>query len=406
MKIGKKTLILYMPIVLICLIILVRWSMGHGFRDLSIYDFNNRCILKPFAFVPGTIPQEKEYDENFHRKVNHNFPSWWQPVVDNINQAVMPKGSAKSIIAIDNYILFITMDYKLYKFDLGTNQIKQITAIGPNNSEVSFYGLVKTNDGAIWSTASDFQSIFLAKYYSSSDQVSIVIDQKKKFLEVQGGMANEIGNRISELSNGQLIVLLGNRLFQFDPKSTEATPILENISVDNFVLQGDRYIWLVKSSSYMHLYRLNLTTGLFDDFNSPPQLTRMFASQSEWLTDFRIINLDNTGSVWVSFFDRLVPDGNGGFLWEKVDLPGILVVTFTPERNYTWASSESSMVDNAGNIWYTTNEGLVSYNQTKNKWCLSAVTQDNFSAGIYEDEEGNIWTYDRGQIYKLQSSER
>jgi streptogramin lyase len=162
-------------------------------------------------------------------------------------------------------------------------------------------------------------------------------------------------------------------------------------------------IWFVNSSPDNSVYHIDPTTGQVSDFGEPPQLNRIFLSESQMVDDLKKINIDNQGRIWISYFDRLELDDNGKYHWKSLELPAVMVETFDPSYAYVWANTRSSLVTSNGDIWFTTTEGIAKYDMSSGTWCLSAVTRDNGSPAIIEDVEGNLWTIDRRQIYKLEN---
>jgi hypothetical protein len=365
------------------------------------------CLEQPINQIPETIPQRKPYDENFHKMTYHYYPTWWEPQLNFSQKLTMPDIAIKNILHNENNLWFITHLEELYRYNIQTHKVKQYRIFDKSIKQLDFYDIFSSKDGTLWTTVSSYnpdnEYSTLARYRPEKDYFELIWDTNGLFKHAERDKSFFSERRIVELSDGNLGVILGRKLYLYDPKTNQASLLYGEGEIVNFLLDEQDQIWFVKQAPDNNLYRINPLTGEINNFGEPPQLNRIFLSESQMEDDLKQITIDKQGRIWVSYFDRLEPDGKGVYHWESLKLPAVMVETYDPSYAYIWANTLSSLVTSDGDIWFTTTEGLVKYDMRSGAWCLSAVTRDNASPALVEDVEGNLWTIDRRQIYKLEN---
>jgi hypothetical protein len=366
------------------------------------------CLEQPIVQIPETIPQRKPYDENFHRMNYHYYPTWWEPQLNNIQKFSMPGDWAEIVLLTDKDLWFITGLDGLYKFNLQTRKVESYKIYDEEIKPFGIFDLFKSKQGTIWAVGSTFPRdggyySTLARYRPKTNDFEIIKDQDGMFMKTGADTPLSFGGRIYELSDGQLIVAIKWKIYIYNPITNKASLLYEKGHVEKIVIDDYDNIWFVNKMPDTGLYRLRIDTGEIVNFGSPPQLSKLSESEGYFNNDFGEISIDKQGRVWVSYFDRLEPDGKGVYHWKSLELPAVMVDTNDLFYSYMWVNTLSSLVTTNGDIWFTTNVGTVKYDNQENTWCLSAITKPDASPSLVEDVEGNLWTIDRRQIYKLEN---
>jgi hypothetical protein len=422
----KATIVnfLILSILLVGAIGITFWLSDDKGRDWTLEAKETNCLVQSWANVPLIIPlrSDYEYGDSF-QTLFYKFPSWWahQPIhsgtlIFNTNSNIYQK---VAVAGKDVWITYFSQEYRIARYDTQTHDITQYRV---PLDKIAFEGvtdLYVTHDGVLWITLSYFNEAHkdysaLARYKPESDSFEIVIDQggllDHAYLTTAIPDVNDSSDKhLGELSDGQLVVVLGRNIYLYNPTKNSAHLILDhnkNWEVASISVGPDDNIWsevftVFPDKEDFSLKRLNPETGQITDYGIPPQARKKVRAQLELGDATKALAVDRNGSVWISYFDRLEPNPDGGYDWHPIKLPPVFVNTFYPEYTYSWANVYSTHTASDGNIWFGSDIGIVKYDVKNKSWCLSAEVKTLYEYPITEDAEGNIWTVVDGQIYKF-----
>jgi hypothetical protein len=399
---------------LICLVGLVMLFKGliqegrSMARDIPGIIPGTECLLPFIKVIPDSIPQRKPYDESSGFDRGYYYPIWWKPQLNIIQKTFLPTKKVNFLSYSGKNLWVIYTIGDLHKIDVMSGRERSYKILDRNKLLFDLYDIFQAKDGTIWAAGSsdpryggNYSS--LVRYLPEKDKFEVTYDKDGLFIKTSSRFPDSIGGQIAELSNGFLIVLLDRNLFLYNPQTNTSKLVYEkNKTRMIFVDQGDN-VWFINDQPDNNIYRIDLLSGKITDFGEPPQLSRLAKKEMELLDDFDKLTFDKRGNIWVSYFDRLEPDNNGGYQWKSLILPTIMIDDSDLFYSSKWFNVRSSLVDPKGNIWFTTDDAIIKYIVQDNNWCLSAMKRAFTNNAITVDGEGNIWTIDLGQIYKLES---
>jgi hypothetical protein len=413
----KKTVWIVTWLILLgMLLTFVCWFMRNKEGDWKIEDMRTKCLNQPPAVIPSIMPLEKPYEERFS-VLSYQFPSWWKSQLDVVQHNQMPlvdtmpatHPNYKKIVADGQYVWFTysPASSSLARYDIQTGQIKFYNILDARNKPFQVSDIYLANDKTFWVSLDSLQPgggySAIARYQPNEDNFKVIADRDGLFALSHEGWGSGLSDKkIDELLDGRLVVVMDGNIYLYNPTINQAKLLLDTGKVEVIATGKGDNVWFVNRYEDFNLRAVDVRTGKVTDYGLPPQLGKNYKTQLELLDATKAITVDQQGSVWVSYFDRLEPDANGKYNWHSTKLPFVFVNTFDPYYAYRWANVFSTHVFSDGNIWFASDIGIVKYNVNNDNWCLSAEIKTFTIYPITEDAQGNIWTVIDNQIYKLQ----
>lgn len=376
------------------------------------------CLEPHLAAIPSPIPQKNP--RSVTPGVPLALPAWWEPQLNAEQQAQYEDitlkrefYSALDILVYDNQV-WIAHATGIVRFDATHNIIKSYQIQLDSFPKYYDFAALYLRRGEIWAILSSSESA-IAKYDSNKDEF-IIIHDEDGLLKHGHGPTVDGKPLIGELSDGNLVFVLGWEIFSYDPENQRAKKLLgleSGFRVNTIAISKDDVIWFTTVNDYV-IRSLNPEMGKVKEYGEPPSLVRDEANQTGLAWDSsKAITVDSQGRVWVGYFDRLEPDKNGNYTWHELKRPTLFVddthISDTYDRAvyvYKWTPVFSVAQFSDGNMWFVTGVGVVRYDVTGDDWCWSATQpfSGNAFSPIAEDEDGNIWMVDDelNQIYKLE----
>jgi streptogramin lyase len=384
----------------------------------------SNCIDPHLDKIPSPMPQKNPRAMTWSGNPLA-VPEWWKPQLnadqqtqyDNITlDPNLQFFSASAILAYKNQI-WIAHNTGIVRFDATHNNL--VTYQIPTDSAKEIYdveGLYLMKNHTLWAVLHSSTGFALAQYDLTIDKFRTVHD-KNGLLNQQRQSANEESpSVIGELSNGNLVFVAGWEIFSFDPASQQAKKLLgldTGLYVRTIAISNDDIVWFTNGRDFV-IRSLNPATGKISEYGEPASLVRDDVNQAGLAEkSSKAIAVDDQGRVWVGYFDRLEPDGNGNYAWQEVKRPTVFVddthIYDTYDRAvyiYKWSPVISVAKFSDGTMWFSTEVGVVEYDIAKDNWCWSATQPFRGKAFslITEDEQGNVWMVSVAvnQIYKLE----
>jgi streptogramin lyase len=419
MKNPKRLFILFLGTLIV---VAIGWIL-HS-RDKTIPESPALNCLEPhLKAIPSPMPQKDPRTVTWDG-LPLAVPDWWKPQLNNLQQIqydnIMNLSkfyTARDILAYGNQV-WIAHNDGLVRFDSTQNTIKTYQITADSSSEYYSFSALYLRNEELWAILSARVGVgsTLAKYDSTTDEFRVVHDKNGLLNYQLEPTVKDTLSIIGELSDGRLVFILGWEIFSYDPATQQAKKLLgldTGLYVMSIAIAKDDTVWFTVGGDFV-IRSLNPVTGDIKEYGEPPSLVRDNANQAGLAEDSsKAIAVDDQGRVWVGYFDRLEPDGKGNYTWQKVKRPAIFVddthIYDTRVRAvyvYKWTPAVSVQQFSDGNLWFSTELGIVQYDTSKDNWCWSATQPYPGSAFslITEDEKGNVWmvSYAVAQIYKLE----
>jgi streptogramin lyase len=380
--------------------------------DWMIQDTKTKCLTRPLAIVPSRMPQRKAYVEN-SKVLSYEFPSWWKPLLDDAQYKLMPAVDTvpvtrpiyEKILANGKDVWFTySPNHSLARYDTQSHELKLYSIPDNRGLPLRVSDIFLAENQTLWTILNSPQPSagysVLARYQPDTDAFEIITDEDDVLTRLGETSANPSSRRLAELPDGQLAIVMNGDIYLFDPFMNRAKLLLDNGNVESIATGKEDSVWFVNQYKDVSLRVVNTRTGEVTDYGTPPQLAKNIKTQAELLEASKAIAVDQQGRVWVSYFDRLEPIANGQYSWHSIDLPSVFVNTFDPYYSYRWANVYATNVFSNGDIWFTSDIGIVKYDVSNAHWCLSAKVKTLANYPIAEDSNGDIWTIVDNQIYK------
>jgi streptogramin lyase len=405
--------------------VVLGWILfGHGSLALGSQAAESSaldCLAPHLEVIPFPMPQKNPRTIAWDG-IPLAVPDWWKPQLDAEQQTQYEKigrdlefSGAYDIQVFDNQVWIAHMG-GVMRFDVTHNLIKtyQIAV----NSPLGHYAFVALyyGKGELWAILTSGPEAALAQYDPNTDEFRIVHDKDGLLDQQPDPTIKDLPSVIGELSDRNLVFVLGWQIFSYNPANRQAKILLGSESgfhVDTIAISKDDKVWFTTVNDFV-IRSLNPATGKIREYGEPASLLRDNAKQAGLAEkSSKAIAVDDQGRVWVGYFDRLEPKGFGRYEWQAVDRPTIFVddthIYATGDYAvymYKWSPVISVARFSDGNMWFSTGVGVVQYNMAQDNWCWSATQPypgDSFSR-ITEDEHGNIWMVNSytNQIYKLE----
>ena len=299
------------------------------------------------------------------------------------------------------FVFFLPIESKgpLILFDINAKRVLTTTFISPRGNPTIPYDLVLGHDGTVWSLG-DYDSggqEWVLRQFNLQRMVFIPIQDLNGFLRGDGVQGTQ---SLCEDTQGNLWLIINDRLIKYSPMTglVERIPLSEadyhvasfKPSIDAIQCDDRGNVWLIITQyaqslherSYWKLYRLDEPNYHLVDYQSPNRgETYNFAGQ---------FLLDPGGNVWVvdtgfalsmSKFDNAIPH------WQSIRPPN---ASFEPGTLFR--SSD-------GRLWMSSyaSPGIVVYNPATTSWQSIA----GISSAVGQSQDGDLWTADDKQIYKI-----
>jgi hypothetical protein len=363
------------------------------------------CLQPEVTTVPSIIPQEKPFFlENYYQAMASYFPHWWKPMLKKDQLKQLSKTSIDYFVIDGKDIWLLSDQDPPYKYDTQTKQLIAYKTTADQNIDewIQIDDIYRAKNGVMWTTGTNNDgNLSFARYRPDIDKFIIIRDKYELFKSIGRDKSNFGGQRMDELSDGQLIVLLNGNIYKYNPDTNAARLIYGDGFALSIHVDIKDNIWFVDILNGYNVIRLNGISGGYLSYGAPPQLINSFENKSDLEKELQAITIDLDGRIWLSYFDRLEPDGKGGYRWKSLILPSVMVATYSPIYAYSWANVRSSLVSSNGDIWFLTYGTIVKYDTNADNWCLSAVSVFSSNYAIAQDSEGNIWTEEHDQLFKL-----
>jgi hypothetical protein len=381
---------------------------------MTIENSETNCLTHPGATIPLIMPLKKPYSEHFS-VLSFNFPPWWKAQLDDMHNNRMPFANTipvsnpifMKMVVIDKEIWF-TYNYSLARYDTRTSYLKQYEILDTRNQPFQISDIIRAHNGTLWALLNSPQPgmgySVLGKYQPDNDTFNIVsgIEGVSSFSEVT--FDDPSYNKLAELPDGQLAIVIGGKIYLFNPIKKHANLLVDSGNVVTIATGKDNKIWFANHYKDYNLLAVDSKNGTVVDFGVPPQLGRKIKGQPELLEATKAIAVDQQGHVWVSYYDRLELGPNGSYSWHSTKLLPLFVNTFDPGYKYRWANVFTTNIFSDGSIWFASDNGIIQYDTSNDNWCLKAEVYTFSNYPITEDSNGNIWTIVDRQIYKLESN--
>jgi hypothetical protein len=306
----------------------------------------------------------------------------------------------KVVAVPPQFVFFLPIESKgpLVLFDIAAKSVLTTTFISTRGNPTIPYDLLLGHDGRAWALG-EFDGLgleWVLRWFDPQRMKFVPVQDEKGFLRgdsIQGSQS------LCEDTEANLWLIIDDRVIKFSPRTGLSERILLSEvdyhvvgfkpSVDAIQCDDRGKVWLIITQyaqslherSYWNLYRLDEPNHHLIDYQSPNRgETYNFAGQ---------FLLDPSSNVWVvdtgfalsmSKFDA-IPH------WQSIRPPN---ASFEPGTLFRSSDGRLWMSSYAG-------PGIVVYNPATTSWQSIA----GISSAVGQSQDGDLWTADDKQVYKI-----